>query len=668
METLAFAKKLQSATFPTGTNLRIGQITNTTQDIGDTFVTMADGVEVPARYLGSYKPELGDMVQVFISGNDVLVLGSVKKASEFGGGEGSIPDGTYVTFDAEGDADAPRPTEPEGAYFIWINVPSKPTNLGPFDLWEDPERDFELFPIQENELGDGVVTNPKVAQNAIDVENIIDGAVARVKIAEAAINEALIENGAVSETKIADDSITTPKIVSNAIIGDHIQARQVDAFHVVAGSITAFEIATRTITAEKIKAEELTATEIAAGTITGDRIAGQTITGDRIAAGTISADNITSGSLTSASGVFGTISADDITTGTLNASLVTIDNLTVNMADVTGNLSANRISGGTISATITMTSPIIDISNGTLVIDNNGLRLVSGPGNINSIRWVSSGGAYRSSIWTGGSSLHIDTAVGNISIERPTSISGTLNVSGALTAQGTVRSGGSFSSNIVLTQGTHSHTTSGLLTTSNHNHSTSICMQSGSNPSYNIVNANEFRTSGTISRMYRPATNQTAIQNNSSTSTSRCFVRTGSVREQAADTWCGSVDFSGGNFRQHRASTHANQSDIRQKEDIKYKDEKGWLDQIKQVPVFEFTFKGEAELHQQTDGLPAQKHLGVAAQDLPEILVEKTMLGDDPETAEEVLMVSTSDMDAFLLAAIKELTTKVEELEGKLNA
>ncbi len=267
IEPVDFAKNLQSATNRGSRPLRLAKVTNTTENIGDTFVTMADGVEVPARYLGSYQPEINDIVQVYVTSGDVLILGSVKKASDFGSGSTDLT-GAYVYFDAGGDVNAARPTEPEGANFIWVNVPFEPTNIGPNDLWEDTERDFTITPIQENEI----------ANNSIVVDKIVNGAIARVKIAEAAINEALIDIGAVTETKIADDAITTPKIVSNAIIGDHIQARQVDAFHVVAGAITANEIASRTITADRIRANELTANEILANTITANEIAANTIT------------------------------------------------------------------------------------------------------------------------------------------------------------------------------------------------------------------------------------------------------------------------------------------------------------------------------------------------------------------------------------------------------
>jgi hypothetical protein len=45
--------------------------------------------------------------------------------------------GPYVPFDAGGNANASRPTNPPGANFVWFNIPSKPVNLGQRDLWED---------------------------------------------------------------------------------------------------------------------------------------------------------------------------------------------------------------------------------------------------------------------------------------------------------------------------------------------------------------------------------------------------------------------------------------------------------------------------------------------------------------------------------------------------
>lgn len=45
--------------------------------------------------------------------------------------------GTYLAYDAGGDASAARPAVAASATVAWFNSPSEPTNLGTYDLWVD---------------------------------------------------------------------------------------------------------------------------------------------------------------------------------------------------------------------------------------------------------------------------------------------------------------------------------------------------------------------------------------------------------------------------------------------------------------------------------------------------------------------------------------------------
>jgi len=51
------------------------------------------------------------------------------------GADGST---TFYPFDANGSASASRPSVPTSTTVMWFNVPSQPSNLGPYDLWEAP--------------------------------------------------------------------------------------------------------------------------------------------------------------------------------------------------------------------------------------------------------------------------------------------------------------------------------------------------------------------------------------------------------------------------------------------------------------------------------------------------------------------------------------------------
>lgn len=49
----------------------------------------------------------------------------------------NLPAPAIVAFDAGGNASAARPSVPTSTIVLWIDVPSEPTNLGPFDMWEE---------------------------------------------------------------------------------------------------------------------------------------------------------------------------------------------------------------------------------------------------------------------------------------------------------------------------------------------------------------------------------------------------------------------------------------------------------------------------------------------------------------------------------------------------
>ena len=76
-----------------------------------------------------------------------IVQGGVTKRALYSGGKGEPgepgepgEDGskTFLAFDAQGNASAPRPNVPTTATVMWFNVPSEPTNKGVFDMWEEP--------------------------------------------------------------------------------------------------------------------------------------------------------------------------------------------------------------------------------------------------------------------------------------------------------------------------------------------------------------------------------------------------------------------------------------------------------------------------------------------------------------------------------------------------
>jgi hypothetical protein len=75
------------------------------------------------------------VVEAFIVEAEPTMVATVRDLGPRG--PSGIPTDAYVYFDAGGDVDAARPSEPPGVNFVWDNVPGRPTNIGPKDQWVD---------------------------------------------------------------------------------------------------------------------------------------------------------------------------------------------------------------------------------------------------------------------------------------------------------------------------------------------------------------------------------------------------------------------------------------------------------------------------------------------------------------------------------------------------
>lgn len=73
------------------------------------------------------------------------------------------------------------------------------------------ERVKKTDELETNQLKDGAVTNPKLAEDSVGTSKVIDQCITESKLAEESVTEAKIKDGAVSNQKIAADTLTIDK-------------------------------------------------------------------------------------------------------------------------------------------------------------------------------------------------------------------------------------------------------------------------------------------------------------------------------------------------------------------------------------------------------------------------------------------------------------------------
>ena len=276
-----------------------------------------------------------------------------------------------------------------------------------------------------------------VTEELIGTQYIEDAAITTIKVGEAQITDAKIDTltaskitaGTISgkEIIVDTDSATDP---ANPVVGKIRSSNYVTGNSgwiinsdgsaefqsaTIRGTLNASDITTGTLDASGITVSNLSASSITSGSLSADRISG----------GTIDANNVTIDNLTvSSANVTGSFNASVINAGTLSSDRIP----DLNASKITaGTMSADRISGGTITGT-TMSADLI--SGGSISAD-----LISG-GSISAD--LISGGSISADLISGGS---IDASYFTGSAGFTNLTASSIGITGAITATSSITAG-----------------------------------------------------------------------------------------------------------------------------------------------------------------------------------------------------------------------------------
>ena len=257
---------------------------------------------------------------------------------------------------------------------------------------------------------EGKISADRIDVNSIKVEDIDAGKITtgtldadRITSSVISAINASIENATIDSAKIGE--LDASKITTGSLSADLIKTNVISAINASIGKISADRI-----DVDSIKVGNIDAGQITTGDLSADRIQSTVISAINSYSGTAKIKQAQIETLNVGNANITDLDASKIKTGKLSAERIDVDSILIKDANITGTITASKISGGTLDASrMTVTNLKADsIVAGSITVEGNNL-LHNSDFKEKGV-WTSSGVVDSTKTYQGYNSLRLDTA------------------------------------------------------------------------------------------------------------------------------------------------------------------------------------------------------------------------------------------------------------------
>ena len=143
------------------------------------------------------------------------------------------------------------------------------------------------------DLVDGIVTDVKIAQEAVTAAKIALEAVTSDKIKAGAVNSLLLADDAVTAAKLAAGAVGTTALADGAVLAEKLAQNAVTQGKIAANAVTELALADAAVTSAKVAAAAIDSGKLADLAVTAQKIGQGAVTAGKIAAQAVSINALT---------------------------------------------------------------------------------------------------------------------------------------------------------------------------------------------------------------------------------------------------------------------------------------------------------------------------------------------------------------------------------------